>query len=102
MPNLVTDGCLDHTPLDPPVGPTVDDLATALSQLAPFEVTAPATDVTALRLPGKHLQLTVPADQPEDSAAENFHDFTGCVDGEMHSWISTNNDGTFYGYEAAG
>ena len=44
--NLATDGCLDPTPLDPPVGPTVDDLATALSQLAPFEVTAPPTDVT--------------------------------------------------------
>ena len=58
--NLVTDGCLDLTPLDPPVGPTVDDLATALSQLAPFEVTAPPTDVTLLGYPGKHLELTVP------------------------------------------
>ena len=58
--NLVTDGCLDFTPLDPPVGPTVDDLATALSQLAPFEVTAPPTDVTLLGYPGKHLELTVP------------------------------------------
>ena len=34
VPNLVTDGCLDHTPADPPVGPTVDDLVTAPSQPA--------------------------------------------------------------------
>ena len=102
VPNLVTDGCLDHTPLDPPVGPTVDDLATALSRLAPFEVTAPPTDVTLFGYPGKHLQLTLPVDQPVDSGAENFHDFSGCVDGEVHSWISTHNDGSFYGYEAPG
>jgi len=41
--NLVTDGCRDHLAADPPVGPTVDDLATALSGLAPFEVTSPPT-----------------------------------------------------------
>lgn len=26
--NLVSDGCSDHSHADPPVGPTVDDLAT--------------------------------------------------------------------------
>ena len=83
--NLVTDGCLDHTPLDPPVGPTVDDLATALSQLAPFEVTAPPTDVTLFGYPGKHLELTVP-DLPV-TGAENCQ-FADCLDGELHSWIS--------------
>jgi len=102
VPNLVTDGCLDQTPLDPPVGPSVDDLATALSELAPFAVVAPATDVTAFGYSGKHLELTVPADQPVDSAAENFHDFTGCVDGELKSWISTTNEGPFGGYETPG
>jgi hypothetical protein len=101
VPNVVTDGCRDHTPLDPPVGPTVDDLATALSQLAPFEVTAAPTDVTVFGYSGKHLALRVPPDLPENDA-ENFHDFPDCVDGELHSWIATNNDGSFYGYEAPG
>lgn len=92
--NLVGDGCLDHTPLEPPVGPTVDDLATALSQLAPFEVTAAPTDVTVLGYPGKHLELTVPD-----------RGFADCLDGELHSWISPlNDDGatSFYGYGGSG
>jgi len=89
--NLVTDGCRDHTPLEPAVGSTVDDLATALSQLPGFDVTAPPTDVTLLGYSGKHLELTVP-----DSG------FANCVDGQLHSWISPHNDnGTlpFYGYD---
>ncbi|MGH9276257.1 MAG: hypothetical protein ACRDZU_16555 [Acidimicrobiales bacterium] len=92
--NLVSDGCSDWTPLEPPVGPTVDDLATALSQLAPFDVTAPATDVTLFGYPGKHLQLTVP-----DGG------FADCLDGELHSWISPLNDNgatSFSGYDTPG
>jgi hypothetical protein len=92
--NLVSDGCLDFNPLEPPVGPTVDDLATALSQLAPFEVTAPPSDVTLFGYPGKHLELTVP-----DSG------LAGCVDGELHSWISPLNDNgatSFSGYNGPG
>ena len=99
--NLVTDGCRDHTPLATPVGPTVDDLATALTQLAPFEVTTPPTDVTRFGYQGKHLALTVP-DLRIDPSADNFHDFADCVDGELHSWISRNNDGSFFGYETPG
>ena len=89
--NLVTDGCLDQTPLEPAVGPTVDDLATALTQLEPFEVTAPPTDVTLFGYPGKHLELTVP-----DSGIAD------CVNGELHSWISPLNGGAFYGYKGPG
>jgi hypothetical protein len=94
--NLVGDGCRDHTPLDPPVGPTVDDLATALSQLAPFEVTAPPTDVTLFGYHGKHLELTVPAltvtGAGDASPSKNIAKFTGCVEGELYSWISPLND----------
>jgi hypothetical protein len=90
--NLVTDGCVDPTPLEPAVGPTVDDLATALSQLAPFEVTAPPTDVTLLGYQGKHLELTVPDIEIAD-----------CLDGRLHSWISPVNDGSaFSGYDGPG
>ncbi len=94
--NLVSDGCRDHTALDPPVGPTVDDLAIALSQLAPFEVTAPPTDVTLLGYQGKHLELTVPdltvTGGGEATSSLNIAEFTDCVDGELHSWISPIND----------
>jgi hypothetical protein len=89
--NLVTDGCLDHTPLDPPVGPTVEDLATALTQLAPFEVTAPPTDVNVFGYPGQHLELTVP-----DGVSP------GCLDGDLDSWISPVNGGAFSGYDGPG
>ena len=44
--NLVIDGCSDHSHADPPIGPTLDDLAIALSELAPFQVTSPPQDVT--------------------------------------------------------
>lgn len=93
--NLVSDGCRDHTPLDPPVGPTVDDLATALSQLAPFEVTAPPTDVTLFGHQGKHLELAVPARADlwvsgggDVNSSKNAAKFTDCVEDELHSWIS--------------
>ena len=64
-------------------------------------MTEPPTDVTAFGYTGKHLAWRVPPDLPENDA-ENFHDFATCVDGEVHSWISTNNEGSFYGYETAG
>jgi hypothetical protein len=118
--NLVSDGCRDHTPLDPPVGPTVEDLAMALSQLAPFEVSAPPTDVTLFGYHGKHLELRVPplklTGKGEWSSSKNDAKFTGCVDGELHSWISPINDrssgllghstspmrGAFNGYQVPG
>jgi hypothetical protein len=98
--NLVSDGCGEHTALDPPVGPTVDDLAVALSQLAPFEVTAPPTDVTLFGYQGKHLELTVPEltvrGGGQSTVSKNIAKFTDCVDGELHSWISPINDRSFF------
>ena len=80
--NLVTDGCRDHLAADPPVGPTVDDLATALSGLAPFEVTSPPSDVTLEGYRGKHMELTVPD-----------IDFERCVGGQLKSWIGPHRRG---------
>jgi hypothetical protein len=98
--NLVRHGCRDHSPADPPVGPTVDDLAAALADLAPFRVTSPPEDVTIYGYSGKHLELTVP-DLP---VGGNPHDlrFIGCVDGDLYSWISPPNDGAFNGYTGPG
>jgi hypothetical protein len=83
--NVVQDGCTAHVAADPPVGPTVDDMATALAALSPFVLTKPPSDVTIDGFSGKHLELTVPdltlggpVDDPK---------FTDCTSGELWSWI---------------
>jgi hypothetical protein len=60
--NLYTGGC--HwlgTKLDPPVGPTVDDLATALNAQA-GRGASPPTAVTVGGHPGKKVELSIPQD----------------------------------------
>ena len=98
--NTVRDGCRDHAWADPPIGPSVDDLANALVNLAPFEVTTLPADVTVDGYSGKHLELTVP-DLPVD-----VQGFSDCVDGHLKSWVSpmdTAEDGdAFYGYTGPG
>jgi hypothetical protein len=93
--NLVTNGCKDHLAADPPVGPSVDDLATALAELPPFEVTTAPEDVTIYGYSGKHLELTVP-----DMS------FDRCDAGDLRSWIApmdTAEPGdAFYGYTGPG
>jgi hypothetical protein len=102
--NVVRHGCRDHRPADPAVGPRVGDLAAALADLAPFRVTSPPKDVTVYGYRGKHLELTVP-DLPV------MHEgFTGCVDGNLASWIAAPHfgpppapeDDAFYGYTGPG
>ena len=101
--NLVTDGCRSSW-ADPPIGPTVDDLAEGLAQLPPFRVTSPPTDVTAYGYSGKHLVWTVP-DLPV-SGEGDAQRFTGCVDGRLKSWVApfdTASPGdAFYGYTGPG
>ena len=99
--NVVRHGCRDHSPVDPPVGPTVNDLATALADLAPFRVTSPPTDITMAGYRGKHLELTVP-DLPVEGAEVGDPRFTDCVEGNLASWISPLNDGAFTGHTAPG
>jgi len=57
--NVVADPCIDIG-LDPPVGPTVDDLVTAISSLDGFTATAPV-DVTVDGHAGKEFTVTAPA-----------------------------------------
>jgi hypothetical protein len=98
--NVVQDGCTAHVAADPPVGPTVDDMATALAELEPFELTKPPSDVTIDGFTGKHLELTVP-----DIAFEVTGDdtaFTGCTDGELWSWIGKPLGFAYYGYSHPG
>jgi hypothetical protein len=98
--NVVRQGCRNHAPAQPPVGPGVDDLATALTDLAPFQVSSPSQEVTVYGYRGKHLELTLP-DMPVDEEG-----FTGCVDSNVASWMSPNlgppGDDAFWGYSGPG
>jgi hypothetical protein len=107
--NLVRHGCRDHSPADPPVGPSVDDLATALADLAPFRVTSPPKDVTIYGFSGKHLELTVP-DMPFEVRGDETL-YTECTGFDWHrrylmSWIAPHllaaGGYAFYGYSAPG
>jgi hypothetical protein len=97
--NLVRHGCRDHSWADPPVGPSVDDLTTALADLAPFRVTSPPKDVTIHGYSGKHLELTVP-DLPVEGPQDD-RSFPGCEEGGLKSWVAavdTEPGDAFYGY----
>jgi hypothetical protein len=56
--NIYTDSC-PSVLVDPPVGPTVDDLASAWANLPGFHATAP-TDITVDGYHGKQVEFTVP------------------------------------------
>lgn len=99
--NLTVDACTDQVALDPPIGPTVDDLATALAALPPFEVVSPPSDVTAYGYGGKHLEIMVPADQPWEVIAGTPL-FTDCAQGVLRTWIAPPLSFAFYGYTAPG
>ena len=99
--NLAADACDGNAPLDPPVGPTVDDLATALSQLQPFQLSEAPTDVTLSGYQGKRLTLTVPADLVVNGTGEG-RGFQGCTDRRLYSWVAPLLGGPFWGYNAAG
>jgi hypothetical protein len=70
-----TDPCRwAETMLDPPLGPTVDDLAIALENQLTREATS--SDVTLDGYSGKLVQMTVPADTA----------FADCDGGQFRSW----------------
>jgi len=101
--NLVRHGCRDHSWVDPPVGPSVDDLAAALAKLAPFRVTSPSEDVSIYGYRGTYLELTVP-NLPVEGAGDD-RSFTGCIDADLKSWVAaidTEPGDAFYGYTGPG
>lgn len=62
--NVVADPCDPSRPLlEPPVGPSVDDLVVAISRLANFAATDPV-EVTGDGFTGKQFRLTAPAAPP--------------------------------------
>ena len=56
--NIYTDSC-QWVLVDPPVGPTVDDLAAAWANVPGFDATA-AIDITVDGYAGKQVEFTVP------------------------------------------
>jgi hypothetical protein len=94
--NLTVDACKDHRAADPPVGPTVDDLATALASLPPFQVTSAPADVTIYGFSGKHLELTVPDLRWVMRGREGY--FPACKDGVLRTWMAPHLSYAFYGY----
>ncbi len=101
--NLVRHGCRDHSWADPPVGPSVDDLAAALADLAPFRMTSGPKDVTAYGYRGTYLQLTVP-DLPVEGEGDDRY-FARCAGGTLKSWVAaidTAAGDAFYGYSGPG
>ena len=103
--NLVSDGCSDHSHSDPPVGSSVDDLATALADLPPFQVTSPPKDVTVYGYSGTYLELTVP-ELPVEGSGDDLR-FTECFGGDLKSWVAPLSfdraqGDAFYGYTGPG
>ena len=99
--NVAADACAGNALLDPSVGPTVDDLATALSQLEPFQLSEAPTDVTLSGYQGKRLTLTVPADLSYTGTGDSGG-FPDCTDRRLYSWAAPLLGGPFWGYNAAG
>ncbi len=84
--NVYVDPCRWLTSaLDPPVGPTVDDLATALLKQAGPDAIAP-TDVTLDGYSGKKVELSIP----------DYVDTATCDEGDFGRW-SPSADPTHYG-----
>ena len=75
--NIYADSC-PSVLVDPPVGPTVDDLASAWANLPGFHATAP-TDITVDGFHGKQVEFTVPD-----------YNKTDCPDGDFKLLASGN------------
>ena len=68
--NIYTDSC-PSVLVDPPVGPTVDDLASAWANLPGFDATA-ASDITVDGFHGKQIEFTVPDYTPSECSYGDF------------------------------
>ena len=80
--NVYEDPCQwQGTLLDPPVGPTVDDLATALVAQKDRNAKAP-TDVRLGGYPAKRVESSIPADL----------DPATCDEGVIRTWIAPGED----------
>jgi hypothetical protein len=82
--NAYTDSC-PSVALDPPVGPTVDDLASTWADLPAFDATGP-TDITVDGFDGKQVEFTVPDYDEDDCAYGEFMLLGGSPDPSEGYW----------------
>ena len=83
MANIYTDSC-PSVLVDPPVGPTVDDLASAWANLPGFDATAPI-DITVDGFHGKQVEFTVP-DYDEEECSNGGTASAGTDGGGADWW----------------
>ena len=76
--------------LEPPVGPTVDDLADAMAKQPMRDGTTP-TEVTIDGYAGKYLELTIPADLDFATLLE-VPGASASTPGAFVGWVGTNGD----------
>jgi hypothetical protein len=88
--NLFSDPCLtdEEAGADVPVGPTVDDLVTALVNHPSLDVTDPV-DITIAGYSGKYLDLTIPDDISECARYQpmDHHIYAQGPGQRWHIWI---------------
>lgn len=84
---LYSDPCHSTAPPDIPVGPTVDDFASALADHPTLDVTTPV-DVTLAGYSGKYLDIQLPADRSACTPDGQFWPFEPGVyaQGPSHRW----------------
>lgn len=83
--NVYEDGCTwQDSLMNPPVGPTAEDLADALAGLADRETTAPVA-VSVDGYPGFELEMTI-----------RGVDFATCDEGQFRSWIGPTGNPRFH------
>jgi hypothetical protein len=98
--NLVTHGCTDHSAQDPVVGPTVNDLATALASLEPFVVREEPEPASMAGYEGTHMAIEVPEIEFRRAGTDTFEHFPECTNEMLNSWIAPPLSYAFYGYTA--
>jgi hypothetical protein len=100
--NLVTHGCTDHSAQDPVVGPTVNDLATALASLEPFVVRDEPEPASMAGYEGTHLAIEVPEIEFRSAGKDSFEHYPDCTNKMLNSWIAPPLGFAFYGYTEPG
>lgn len=100
--NLVTHGCTDHSARDPVVGPTVNDLATALASLEPFVVREEPEPASIAGYEGTHLAIEVPEIEFRSAGKDSFEHWPDCTNKMLNSWIAPPLGFAFYGYTEPG
>jgi len=92
--NVYADGC-EHTRLDPPLGPTVDDLANVWATLPGFTATTPVA-ITVDGYTGKRVDYTVPNYPTVAGASDDGGRNADCAGGTFALWDEEGHSPSFW------